>query len=200
MKKTTESIFASVGEKVFHPDGINIWSICFLDQGIGVWCGGRLVKGPPPHLQRIMGLWPQSLRCSGHSPICSDKDGASPVCSYWTGSQGSATAMNLECGDGKDSTSTTCGCVHSTGDLAIFFPTPECLFHILKIQSRDEKEIDQNVINFCLPAVHWSTRVPNLLALCSDCLSAIILQIINNETYSVKAGWIYIFKYIYLYI
>ena len=24
------------------------WQICFFDQGIGVWCGGRLVKGTPP--------------------------------------------------------------------------------------------------------------------------------------------------------
>lgn len=53
--------------------------------------------------------------------------------------------------------------------------------YIKNTQSKDWKEIDQNVDNFCLPAV----KLPNLAALCNDCLSALILQVIDDETYSV---------------
>lgn len=70
--------------------------------------------------------------------------------------------------------------------------------HIKNTQNKDRKEMDQNVINFCLPFVHWSTKWPNLAAFCSDCLSAAVLQIISHKTYSVKVRWRYIFKYLHI--
>ena len=100
--------------------------------------------------------------------------------------------MVLEFGVGEDSASY--GHLHFTQDQACFFPITECLFQTLKIhrvsvydkthynkkiiiikkrkkenkkkkQSRD-KEIDRNVVSFCLPALNWSTKVSNLAVLC----------------------------------